>query len=75
MPAVELPPEPLPGELLGAERARKTDARGGIFIAWFPRRLKGYLSGSVPGRKGPVQEGARCVWHSAKLRGARRAEQ
>ena len=51
MPAVELPPEPLPDELLGAERvARKTDARGDSFIAWFPRRLSERLPVGIGAR-------------------------
>ena len=76
MPAVEFPPDHLPDELLGADKVtRVRDKRGDSWVAWFPKRLKGYVSGSVPGRKEPVQKDARSLWYSTRVYGVRRAEQ
>ena len=76
MPAVEFPPDHLPDELLGADKVtRVRDKRGDSWVAWFPKRLKGYVSGSVPGRKEPVQKHARSLWYSTRVYGVRRAEQ
>ena len=55
MPATELPCDELPDDLIQAERVtRVTDARGDNFVAWFPKRLKGYLAGAVQGREEPI---------------------
>ena len=74
-PAVELPVPELPDELIGAERVtRVKDARGDNYVAWFPRRLKGYLQGSVPGRDEPIKAGSRSMWYQIAKYGARGAE-
>ena len=75
MPATEVPVEELPDELVGADRvSRVKDARGDNFVAWFPKRLKGYLAGAVPGRREPIKEGARSIWYRTSIYGAREAE-
>ena len=57
VPATELPVPELPDDLIGADRVtRVEDVRGDNYVAWFPRRLKGYLTGQVKGRKDPMRE-------------------
>ena len=52
MPVTELPSE-LPSELRQATRVtRQKDKRGDNFVAWFPKGLKGYLVGEIPGPRG-----------------------
>merc|ERR1712217_269800 len=76
MPATEGPCEELSDDLLQAERVtRVTDARGDNFVAWFPKRLKGYLAGTIVGRDEPVRDGARSIWYNVHKYGSRRAEQ
>ena len=67
---------PAEDELIGAKKVtRVKDRRGDNFVACFPRRLKGFLKGSIPGRAKGVQSGARPVWYRVADHGRRRAEQ
>ena len=50
-------------------------ARGDNFVTWFPKRLKGYLAGTIVGRDEPVRDGARSIWYKVSAYGPRRAEQ
>ena len=75
VPAAELPVPELPDDLIGAERVtRVKDSRGDNYVAWFPRRLKGYLTGEVKGRNEPIREGARSIWYQVAKYGQRGAE-
>ena len=75
MPAAELPVPELPDELIGADRVtRVKDARGDNYVAWFPRRLKGYLKGEIPGREESLKDGARSIWYQVQKYGQRGAE-
>ena len=76
MPATEVPCWELLDDLLQAESVtRVTDTRGDNFVAWFPKRLKGYLAGTIQGRDEPVRDGARSIWYNVSKYGSRRAEQ
>ena len=76
MPAVELPADDLPDDLLGAKEARRvTDARGDNWVAFFPSRLRGYIAGTVPGRLDPIKEGTVTIWYRVSKYVAERAEQ
>ena len=75
VPATELPVPELPDELIGADSVtRVKDARGDNYVAWFPRRLKGYLTGQIQGRHEPIREGARSIWYQVAKYGQRGAE-
>ena len=75
VPATEIPVPELSDDLIGADRVtRVKDARGDNYVAWFPRRLKGYLTGQVPGRNEPIREGARSIWYRVSEYGRRGAE-
>ena len=75
VPATELPVPELPDDLIGADRVtRVKDSRGDNYVAWFPRRLKGYLQGEIPGRSEPIKEGARSIWYQVQKYGQRGAE-
>ena len=74
--ASELLAGELPDDLLGAMRmSRIKDKCGDNYIAWFPRRLRGYLSRQIPGRWSPLQKGATSIWCKVSIYGRRRAEQ
>ena len=76
MPATEVPCWELSDDLLQAERVtRVSDDRGDNFVAWFPRRLKGYLAGTIQGRDEPIRDGARSIWYNVAKYGSRKAEQ
>ena len=75
VPAAELPVLERPDDLTGADRVtRVKDSRGDDYVAWFPRRFKGYLKGEIQGRSEPIREGARSIWCHVSKYGRRGAE-
>lgn len=57
----------LPDELINAVRVKRVrDNRGDNFVAYFPKRLRGYLKGEIPGRKKGIRKNSKTrygiVW-------------